>query len=197
MNTVKVLIDGYAHPNGDGSYTASPTTTLVESNGIKFLVDPGTSKDKLLAALKKENITENDLAFIYLSHYHIDHLLNIRLFPTLDVYDGEVCWSGDREIPHHGKLPGVDVEILKTSGHSSESTSLLVDTPEGKVCICADVFWWEDGKQPAYTYEGYINTEDPYVENEQLLINSRILVLQRSDLIIPGHGRMFRVYKKL
>ncbi len=193
MNKVKVLVEGYAYPNEDSSYTASPTITLVESNGIKFLVDPGTNKEKLLSALKKENIKEKDLAFIYLSHWHPDHFLNIRLFRTMDIYDGEICWKGDQELFHQGKLPGVGVEIIKTPGHSPESTSLLIKTDEGIVCICADVFWWEDGKQKSNSREDLLSLEDPFAVDKDALISSRILVLDKADFIIPGHGKMFKV----
>lgn len=193
MNKVTILVEGYAHPNEDGSYTASPTCTLVESNGKKFLVDPGTNAEKLTEALKRENIEEKDLSFIYLSHYHPDHWLNVRLFPNLDIYDGEICWRGDREIFHQGKLPDVDVQILKTPGHATEDTSLLVKTEEGKIIICPDVFWWEDGKQTEMTREGYINLEDLFANDEEALINSRILVLNTADFVIPGHGKMFKV----
>lgn len=193
MNKVKVLVEGYAHANEDGTYTASPTCTLVESNGKKFLVDPGTSAEKLAEALKRENIEEKDLSFIYLSHYHPDHWLNVRLFPNLDIYDGEICWRDDLEIFHQGKLPDVDVQILKTPGHATEDTSLLVKTEEGKIIICPDVFWWEDGKQTEMTREGHINLEDPFANDEEALINSRILVLNTADFIVPGHGKMFKV----
>ena len=193
MNKAKVLVEGYAHPNEDGSYTASPTCTLVESNGKKFLVDPGTSREKLLEALKKENINESDLSFIYLSHYHPDHWLNTRLFPNLDIYDGEICWSGDREIFHQGKLPDVDVEILKTPGHATEDTSLLIETEDGVVCICPDVFWWEDGKQKSDNVEDLLNLEDPFANDKEALLASRKLVLSKAHFIIPGHGKMFKV----
>ncbi len=195
MNKVKVLIEGYARPNEDSSYTASPTTALVESNGVKFLVDPGTNGEKLQEALKENNISEKDLSFIYLTHWHPDHFSNIKLFPTLDVYDGEICWKGDQEIFHQAKLPGVDVEILKTPGHSSEHTSLLVKTDEGNVCIAADVFWWEDGKQKSDKREDLLSLEDPFATDKDALISSRILVLDKAEFIIPGHGKMFQVKK--
>lgn len=193
MNKVKVLVEGYAHPNADGSYTASPTCTLVESNGKKFLVDPGTNSRKLIEALEKENIKEKDLSFIYLSHYHPDHWLNTRLFSSLDIYDGEICWSDDQEIFYQGKLPEVDVEILKTPGHSTEDTSLLVKTEEGDVCICPDVFWWEDGKQKSDSQDDLLNLEDPFANDKDALLTSRKLVLSKADYIIPGHGKMFKI----
>lgn len=195
MNKVQVLVEGYAHLNEDGTYTASPTCTLVESNGKKFLVDPGTNKEKLLGAFKKENVLVSDLSFIYLSHYHPDHFLNIRLFPDLDIYDGEICWRGDLEIFHQGKLPGVNIEILKTPGHATEDTSLLVKTEKGVVCICPDVFWWEDGKQKTDSIEELLNLEDPFANNKVALLASRKLVLEKADYIIPGHGKVFKVNK--
>lgn len=195
MNKVTVLVEGYAHPNEDGTYTASPTTTLVESNDKKFLVDPGTNAEKLLNALKVNNITDKDLDFIYLSHYHPDHFLNIRLFPNLDIYDGDIGWVGDKEIFTQGKLSGVDVEILKTPGHATEDTSLLIKTDEGIVCICPDVFWWEDGKQKSDSLDDLLNLEDPFANDKEALLISRKLVLEKSDWIIPGHGKKFKVIK--
>ena len=195
MNKVKVLVEGYAHPNSDGSYTASPTCTLVESNGKKFLVDPATNKELLLVALKKEKLAEKDLSFIYLTHYHPDHWLNVRLFPNLDVYDGDTCWRGDTEFFHQGNLPDVDVEIVKTSGHATEHSSLLVKTGDGMICICTDVFWWEDGKQKSDNVEDLLSLEDPFANDKEALSVSRKLVLSKADFIIPGHGRMFKIKK--
>ncbi|QQG41943.1 MAG: MBL fold metallo-hydrolase [Candidatus Woesebacteria bacterium] len=193
MNKVKVLVEGYAYPNGDGTYAASPTCTLIESNGKKFLVDPGTNPEKLLKALEKENIGEHDLSFIYISHYHPDHWLNSRLFPNLDIYDGGIRWRNDLEIFHQGKLPEVDVEILKTPGHAIEDTSLLIRTEDGVVCICPDVFWWEDGKQKSDNRDDLLNLEDPFANDKEALLVSRKLVLSKANLIIPGHGKMFKV----
>ncbi|MBD3329744.1 hypothetical protein GF357_04595 [Candidatus Dojkabacteria bacterium] len=41
MKKLKILIEGYAKENSDGTIYASPTTTLIESKGKKILVDPG------------------------------------------------------------------------------------------------------------------------------------------------------------
>lgn len=195
MNTVTILVEGYAHSNNDGTYTASPTCSLIESNGRKFLVDPGTNKEKLVNALKKINITPTDLSFIFLSHYHPDHFLNIRLFPDLDVYDGDICWREDLEIFHQGKLPDVDVELIKTPGHATEDTSLFIKTKDGVVCVCPDVFWWEDGKQIYDGINDVLNLVDPFANDKQALLVSRKLVLDKADYIIPGHGKMFKVKK--
>jgi glyoxylase-like metal-dependent hydrolase (beta-lactamase superfamily II) len=192
MNKVHILVEGYAYSGEDESYFASPTSYLVEAGDKKFLVDPGTNKQALLDALKKLQVATDDLSFIYLTHYHPDHFLNIKLFPDLDVYDGDIKWSNDKEEFHQGTLHIEGVEILKTPGHSPEHTSLLIDTEEGKVCIAQDVFWWEDGKQKSDTEEDLINLEDPFATDMDSLRNSRKLVLEKAKWIIPGHGKKFK-----
>jgi glyoxylase-like metal-dependent hydrolase (beta-lactamase superfamily II) len=197
MNKVTVLVEGYAYPYKDGCYAASPTCTLVESGNMKFIVDPGTDKEKLLIALDKNNLASKDIDFIYLSHYHPDHWLNVRLFPEHDIYDGEICWRGSEEIFHKGKLPGtVGVEIIKTPGHATEHTSLLVDTPEGVVCISADVFWWEDKHQKSDTVVELLGHRDPFGSDKSALIKSRKLILEKADFVIPGHGKKFKIARQ-
>lgn len=193
MNKIHVLVEGYAHEGENGTYVASPTAYLIEtSDGRKILVDPGANKQKLLDALESLQVKPEDMSFIYLTHYHPDHFLNLKLFPNLDVYDGDIHWSDDTEEFYQGNL-GIDgIEILKTPGHSGEHTSLLVDTEEGKVCLAQDVFWWEDGKQKSDTEEDLLDLEDPYATDTEALKTSRKLVLEKADWIIPGHGKKFR-----
>lgn len=129
-STFKILIEGYAYPGENGEFYASPTTTLVEHGDIKFIVDPGTNAEKLQEAMKKESIKSTDLDFIFLSHYHPDHFLNIRLFPKLDIYDGSVAWKDDREDFYSDYVPGTKIQMLQTPGHAAEHTSLLLQTAE-------------------------------------------------------------------
>ncbi|KKU69110.1 MAG: hypothetical protein UX92_C0014G0001, partial [Candidatus Amesbacteria bacterium GW2011_GWA1_47_20] len=41
MNTVKVLIEGYAKINPDGTWDATSTTTLIDTGQHKIIMDPG------------------------------------------------------------------------------------------------------------------------------------------------------------
>ncbi|MBI2464711.1 MBL fold metallo-hydrolase [Candidatus Shapirobacteria bacterium] len=192
MNQVHILVEGYAHPGENGAYHASPTSTLITTrDNKKILVDPGTNAAKLLEALAKLSINESDLTGIFLSHYHPDHFLNIRLFPNTDVYDGGILWQGDRETFYESTIPGTDIEILKTPGHADEDASLLVKTAEGIVCIAPDVFWWEDGNQKTDNINDLLSLVDPFANNPAALLESRKLVISKADIIIPGHGRKF------
>ena len=192
MDKVHILIEGYAFPNEDGTYTASPTTSLIETEGKKILIDPGTNKEKLLKELSDLDLQPNEIDFIYLTHYHPDHFLNICLFPDKDVYDGTTLWRKDQELFHKEFIPGTHIVILSTPGHSAEHTSLLVETEEGMQCIAQDVFWWEDGKQDSDSEQSLLDLEDPFASDKSALLESRKLVLEKADWIIPGHGKMFQ-----
>ncbi|MBP9817213.1 MBL fold metallo-hydrolase [Candidatus Shapirobacteria bacterium] len=192
MNTITILIEGYAHPGKDGIYIASPTTTLIDTVTKKFIVDPGTNSKLLLEALSKNNLKISDITGVYLSHYHPDHFLNIRLFPGVDIYDGGIMWREDEEHFYKDYLPGTDIKILSTPGHSPEDATLLVTTKDGTVAIAPDVFWWEDGEQKSDTVEDLMNLVDPFATDIEALKKSRQTVLEVADFIIPGHGKMFK-----
>ncbi len=191
MATVKILVEGYAREEGEEVF-ASPSTVLIEDSGKKVLVDPGTNKDLLLAALEKEGIKPEDIDILFLSHYHIDHTLNIRLFLNTPIYDGNTIYEGDKESFYENVIPGTTIQVIPTPGHAAEHCSLLVETDEGKVCIAEDVFWWMDGEQKT-DRESLLSLKDPYVQDEQALLESRKKLLEVSDWIIPGHGKKFKI----
>jgi len=193
MSTLKVLIEGYAKENKDGTFNASSSTVLIESNNKKILVDPGCNKELLLESLKKENLAVDDIDIVFLSHYHPDHILNIRLFLDHDIYDGDTIYRNDIEIEYENTyIPGTDIRILETPGHAHEHCSLSVEVNNEIYVVAEDVFWWMDGEQKELTKDGLINMEDLYVKDINVLKESRKKVLDIADYIIPGHGKMFK-----
>src|SRR3989344_4161447 len=94
MAELKILVEGYAEIKKD-SYCASSTTVLVRDSGKIILVDPGCNEARLLAALKKEKIKPNDIDYIFLTHFHLDHILNIRLFPKAAILDVDTIYKKD------------------------------------------------------------------------------------------------------
>lgn len=194
MPEVIVLVEGYAHKEGEVMH-ASPTTTLIKDAGTLILVDPGTNADALLAALKKQNLAPGDVDAIFLSHYHPDHFLNIRLFPEAKIYDGFLLWQSDAEVPYTKTIPGTSIAVIPTPGHADEHCSLLVETKQGKVCIAADVFWWRDDEQQHTDAATLVSRADDYANNFSALQESRKKLLALADFIIPGHGKIFQVRK--
>lgn len=194
MDKFEIIIQGYAFSEKD-HYVASPSTVIIKSNGSTVLVDPGADPD-LNEKLSKAGYKINDIDIVYISHYHPDHFLNIRMFPNHKIYDGGIVWDGNKEYEISGTIPGTNIEILSTPGHSPEHTSLIVNTDKGNVCVAQDVFWWEDGKQKDDSMEVLMELEDPFVSDIEALKESRKKVLEIADWIIPGHGKMFKNPRK-
>lgn len=190
MAEIKILISGYAKETKEG-LLASSTTTLVKERGLNIIVDPGANKE-LIKKLEEEGLKPEEIDYVLVTHYHLDHTLNTALFPKAKVLDCLTVYENDREYDHEGKIPGTDLKIFLTPGHADEMCSLIVPTSKGKVVIASDNFWWMDHEKQKIN----INKKDPYASDMKTLIKSRKKILKIADWIIPGHGKMFKVEKK-
>lgn len=190
MAIVKVLIEGYARAQGD-AIVASCTTTLIEDNGKKILVDPGINRDLLDRKLSANNLRYADIDIVFMSHYHPDHILLVALFNTSTLVDGDTVYEKDIETSYEEIIPGTSVKVIKTPGHAYEHATPLVETEKGIVAVAQDVFWWMVGKQDTSSKEALMNHKDPFAKDMGELRKSREKVLEIADWIIPGHGRMF------
>jgi glyoxylase-like metal-dependent hydrolase (beta-lactamase superfamily II) len=194
MAEVKILIEGYAKELKKG-WRASATSTLIKSNGKNIIFDPGCNRKMLLSELKKEKLEPKDMDFIVLSHGHLDHSLLTGMFENAKVISFEsLLYDNDLMLEFKEDVLGKDVKIIKTPGHAAEHLSLLVKTKEGNYCISGDVFWWTDDEKQIVD----IHKEDsshPSELNMDELESSRRKLLEQSDYIIPGHGKMFKVKK--
>ncbi len=194
MAEIKILIEGYAREKS-GVWYASPATVLINDNGLNILVDPGANKKLLLEALEKEGLKPENIDIVFLTHYHLDHILNIRLFPDKDIYDGNTINSDDKIVEYSGNIPNTNVQVIPTPGHAHEHCSLLVGTKKGKIVIAGDVFWWKDDETQKTDKESLMKHKDPYVKDKEALTESRKKLLEIADYIIPGHGKMFKIEK--
>lgn len=179
MNEVKILFEGYARKTPEG-WDANSTCVLVKSKGRNIIVDPGCNREKLLDALEREHLTLDDIDYVVLTHGHDDHALLADIFRNAEV------------ITEGNSVPGTDVELLSTPGHTRSHISVAVRTPEGTYVIAGDVFWWTDEEEQKVD----INKKDnvPVFDMEKL-VESRKKILEMADYVIPGHGKIFRVEK--
>jgi len=193
MAEVKVLVEGYAREENDIE-RASCTVTLIQENNLNIVVDPGMDKKLLLEALKKENLTTKDINYVILTHMHPDHIILTAIFENAKVVDLENIFTFDGTIQEHdGKIPNTNIELISTPGHEQCECSVLTQTDEGKVVIASDLFWWADNAEQKTDKESLMNLEDPYMADKKSLKESREKVLDIADIIIPGHGKMFKV----
>jgi len=179
MNEVKVLLEGHARKI-KGGWIANSAAVLVRSNGKNIIVDPGCERKRLLDALKKEKLSAEDIDYVVLTHRHEDHALLAGIFRNAKV------------ITKGSSVPGTDVRLLPTPGHTADHISIAVPTSKGLCVIAGDVFWWMDGEKQAID----VNRKDPaHVFDMEKLVESRKKILEIADYVIPGHGKMFRVEK--
>ena len=181
MTKVKILVKGYISKE-NGEEKTQCTITLIQDKDINMVVDPGTLKDRqiLIDALKKENLTIEDINFVCITHSHMDHYRNIGMFPNAKALDYWGIW--DKDTVDDWKEDFTDsIKIIKTPGHDMTGITLLVKTEKGVIAIVGDVFWKENFPE-----------HDKYATDTEKLKKSRELVLKKADFIIPGHGDIYK-----
>ena len=194
MAEVKVLIEGYALRGKEEKATS--TSVLVKTKNFNLIADPGMDRNLLLKSLKRENLRINDINYIFLSHYHMDHSLLTGIFENAQVLYTEDVYSFDGQISERGvNLLGEEIEIIKTPGHNSDCRTMLVKTQQGIIAIAEDVFWWWDDEKQKTEFNSLMKHKDQFATDNKKLKESRKLVLEKADYIIPGHGKMFKVKK--
>jgi glyoxylase-like metal-dependent hydrolase (beta-lactamase superfamily II) len=186
LSVGNVLVDAGQTEIADERRTGSPTVTLILSAAKSVLVDPGcglslSPRDeakKLLAAVA-QYIDPAHLTTIFITHPHDDHM-NLALFFKVKAF------TGLGEV-----IPGV--VACDTSGHFPEHRSLFFRQGNDRVVAAGD----------AVINEEYFNAADPrhrvYGPNEyfdmeiEQSLETIELIRKTCDIVIPGHGRPFRV----
>jgi glyoxylase-like metal-dependent hydrolase (beta-lactamase superfamily II) len=190
LNSIKILVQGYALKEKSGRYKASSAAVLVYSAGKTVLIDPGLYPKELKAALDRENIKIDSIDMVTFSHSHQDHIRNYKLFDKTKVFN---LFAEYKQIPENFCLPGTQIKVIHTPGHVDKHVSFLVDTPDGRYAIASDVFWWEYTEEQKTDKLSLIEHVDPLAKDMVLLQESRKKLLKLADYIIPGHGSVFKM----
>ena len=195
MAAIKILLEGYAKMQENG-WIANSTCCLITSGNKKIITDPGCNREKLLAALQKENLTTKDIDYVFMSHCHPDHILLSGIFEKAKfiTYDGNLQYDGDRLSGFDKRQLGDEIEIMETPGHVLEHLSLIVDTEEGKVAIAGDVIWWLADEPQVFDLHQKDHSQAKGMDMA-VLVESRKKLIEAADFIIPGHGKRFKVKK--
>jgi glyoxylase-like metal-dependent hydrolase (beta-lactamase superfamily II) len=197
---VTVLITGYLsydkyHPEW-GDRAAQSTVTLIEVAGRAILVDTGQEDDQLLAALRASGVAPQDVDTVVLTHTHGDHYKSVHLLPNARVVatgPEVIAWRSrgapDKELLARlkptvtGIAPGV--RLVLTPGHTPGSGTVLVAQAGQVVAIAGDAV---DSRDFFIRREPSHNAVNPDAEKRNFELFAAI-----ADIIIPGHGRPFRL----
>lgn len=190
MNTIDILIEGYAKVTATGWIASGTTTLITTESDLKIIVDPGANKELLLQKLDTKGLHIEDIDYVFLTHLHLDHSLLMGIFPKAKIITHEAITDGDKGELVPALIPDTDISVIKTPGHEYAGASLLVPTDKGRVGIVGDVFWFESEEQKLD-----IDASDDFATDMEMLKKSRQEVLHLCDWIIPGHGKMMQVEK--
>ena len=192
MLSIEVIIEGRADFSQKIWFDYCSTTLITNSNEKYILCDPGSNRDLLIQKLHERNIHVNNIDFVFITHSHLDHSLLAGIFPNAIIVTGSQWWKNGTEIHNHdGSYFGKDIQIIKTSGHSSSDSYLIIDALERKVCIAGDLFWWDINDTQGTTNIEIINHPDRFAIDPILLKKARTKILNTTSFIIPGHGNPF------
>ena len=174
-----VLVAGYVNlPHVAG------TVSLVRDADRVVVVDPGmvADREQILGPLRELGVRPEDVTDIVLSHHHLDHNLNVALFPVVPVHDFQSVIEGDvfTSRPADGVAISPGIRLLATPGHTPQDITTLVGTPDDVAALTH--LWW--------TAEG--PADDPYSVDRDQLRAQRERVLGLATLIVPGHAAPFR-----
>jgi glyoxylase-like metal-dependent hydrolase (beta-lactamase superfamily II) len=190
MDSVKVLIKGYAKKDAKGHWDATSTTVLVQSEEKNVLIDPGLKPADLRAALVKEGLLITNIDIIVNSHAHQDHARNSKMFDKAMVFDP---FSTYKKLPEDLVVPSTKIKVVFTPGHVDKHIAFLVDTAEGQCATAGDVIWWEDEEEQKTDYQSLLDHVDPVAKDPAALQESRKKLFSMADYVIPGHGGTFRI----
>jgi len=185
---VKILLKGFTNADSvveTDKERTQPTITLVRDGDIVMVVDPGIlkSQQELVNALAKENLTVEDVNFVCVTHSHFDHYRNIGMFSNAKTLEYYGLWHENTVDIWNEKFTP-NIQVVHTPGHDYTGITLFVNTSEGVVAICGDVFWKENyPRNPK---------DDAFASNIEKLKESRKKVLKTADWIVPGHSGIYK-----
>jgi N-acyl homoserine lactone hydrolase len=204
---VELLVQGWTLNTSEGRLGFCGVT-LIETGGRRILVDVAQVGRRvlILERLSQRGLSPEDIDTVVLTHAHWDHLLNADLFEHAEF----VVHTDEREYVRHphandwatpkytdailGRLrvhevregdqvaPGVTV--IETPGHTVGSISLLVDDPDGPLCVAGD----------ALPHARSVFTGLPAIifDREERARASIRKILDAANVVYPGHDRPFR-----
>jgi glyoxylase-like metal-dependent hydrolase (beta-lactamase superfamily II) len=181
--TVDLLHAGYIK---DGGSRVASSITLIRDGDAILIADPGmvAHRSLILDPLAERGVDPEAVTHVWFSHHHPDHTMNAALFPNAEVVDYWARYRDDLWLDHEGDgcLVTPNAAMWLTPGHTDEDTTLMVTADDGLYALTH--LWWRPDRSPEV---------DPYCTDVPRMEACRERVLAVAEIVIPGHGDMFRV----
>jgi len=187
--------------------TSQSTVTLVKTDGLNILIDPGWidvgKPNRLLPDLQFFGLGPADIDEIFITHWHSDHWKGISLFPETRVTFAGIGQSAvkrhlkefaeDRELVqlNEGDDWHSGMELISTKGHTTHDHSVKIHFKNRTNIATGDSIV----SKMYYETKTFFPNNRVETHREDLLASYDKIVSQ-ADFIIPGHDGPFLNYKK-
>ncbi len=152
------ITERMAFPNGNSNekITIALLFFLIETNGMKILVDAGCDTmpgfelsefQSPVQVLESYSIKRDEITHIILSHSHHDHVDGVRHYPNAKVYiheaelkDAKPYFSNTNEICTFSDVYIIadSIQVMHIGGHSEGSSIVIVENKDKKYVLCGD-----------------------------------------------------------
>ena len=178
---VDILVVGSLTSTGG---RVASSCTLIRDADRTIVVDPGMAESarSILDPLAALGVRPEDVTDVVLGHHHPDHTIHAGHFPNAAVHDHWAIYRGTawEDSECDGRVLAPSVVLARTPGHTAQDLAVVVGTPDG-VVVCTHSF---------FSDETTVDDETP--DDVDGLHASRAAILAVADVIVPGHGAMFR-----
>ena len=189
----------------DGRLSAASSTLIRSKSGATLLVDTGAwhQRKALIAVLEECQVKISEIDAVILTHLHWDHCMNFDMFAGVPLAVSRTEWQRvedehfDYATPVYlrqiidsrspitlldpGEFEGVGV--IPSPGHTSGHIAVGLETAIGSVAICGDSVPTRSAAIAGMPHAWHSSESDAAESLKSLL--------QRFDVIIPGHDAPF------
>jgi len=194
---IKVLRPGvHLNNKGKGYNNYLPiysSTTLIKSGEKIILVDPGhiAERKKIQDLLGAEGVKPDEIDLVLITHHHLDHCSNMGSFPRAKIFleggyvsQNEPSYMVFRDLTLFNE--GTGIEVVQTSGHTTDSVSYLYEEDGLNYMCVGDAVFEESIREGQF---GGVADKVKYLESLEKIFNL-------ADVIIPGHGEVIKDQRK-
>ncbi|MCJ7607132.1 MAG: MBL fold metallo-hydrolase [Thermoplasmata archaeon] len=187
---LRVLREGYITRDGESIVDASSSVVLVESAGLRVIVDTGSREGRggLIEALESHGVGCSEVDMVVNTHLHADHCGCNDLFPGARFYAHRLESPETHFMrPEDGTVLAPGVKVMETPGHTLGSISVLVEA-DRRHAVAGDAL------PTKANYESHI---PPGINvDRRLALASIDRLVSWAEIIVPGHDSPFKTFGK-
>lgn len=160
---------------------------IVEHNGVKILIDCGTTKRYLMDGLGMLNLGFDDIQALLVTHHHSDHTRQIHQFKK-QVYTPEPLESFHTHVTPYESFYVEHIRVfpIKTSHDAEISVGYVLEADKQRMVYITDTGYIKDSDLMYLTGADYIILESNH-DPELLMQSNRPFHIKQRILSTTGH----------